>query len=96
MSTDWKCPKAINVHEFHFTRWANFCWALRHPILWLKYRRRVYRGLSEQAALTGWKVIDCRNAPGHLSDVVYDPVGYDLADGKTFELGERLNEKETE
>lgn len=95
MSVDWKCPKAINVHEFPFTRWANFLWALRHPILWLEYRRRICRGLPEQAALTGWKVVDCRNAPGHLSDVVYDPVGYDPSAGKTFELGKRLNEKET-
>ena len=94
MSVGWRCPEAINVRDFPFTRWANFLWALRHPILWLKYRCLVYRGLPEEAALTGWKVVDCRNAPGHLSDVVYDPAGYALSAGKTFEPGKRLNEKE--
>ena len=36
--------------------------------------RKMARGMAKpQEGLSGWKVIDCRNAPGHLSDVVYVP-----------------------
>ena len=36
--------------------------------------RKVARNMCKpQPGLAGWKVIDCRNAPGHLSDVVYVP-----------------------
>ena len=36
--------------------------------------RRLARNLAEpQPGLSGWKVIDCRNAPGQRSDVVFAP-----------------------
>ena len=49
---------------------------------WRKLKRNMAK---PQDGLSGWKVIDCRNAPGRLSDVVYDPAG-----GKTLEVGKRM------
>lgn len=58
--------------------------------------RRLARNLAEpQPGLSGWKVIDCRNAPGQRSDVVYVPedarYGWDEA---TKSPGDRETGKE--
>ena len=43
--------------------------------------RKVARNMCKpQPGLAGWKVIDCRNAPGHLSDVVFEPESFVLRD----------------
>ena len=82
-STAWRSPTGV-VHDFYFTRWTLFCYAVRHPIWWLKHRHRVYRGLGEQAALAGWKPIDPQNPAPELCG--YDPVSYDFATGKIVEI----------
>lgn len=73
----WRCPKAIEVRDFPFARWADFRWAMRHPVLWLKHRRRVYRGLGEEPALSGWKAIDPK-APASVA--AFAPAAFVLPD----------------
>lgn len=81
---EWKCP-VINVYDFHFKGWVILLWRLRHPILWWKYRCRVYRGLPAQEGLSDWKPIDPKRAgPGTCSFspdsfVPYDPIEWDMS-----------------
>lgn len=56
----------------------SFSYRMRKPPWWRplarwKWRKLKRNMLKPQPALSGWKVIDCRNAPGHLSDVVFEP-----------------------
>ena len=45
-----------------------------------KWRKLARNMLKPQPALAGWKAIDCRNAPGHLSDIVFEPESFVLHD----------------
>ena len=60
-----------------------------------KWRKAARNMAKPQPGLSGWKVIDCRNAPGHSSDVVYVPedarYGWDTA---TKSPGDRETWKE--
>jgi hypothetical protein len=49
-------------------------------ILRWKWRKLVRNMCKPQPGLSGWKVIDCRNAPGHSSDVVFEPESFVLRD----------------
>lgn len=62
-----------------------FVVGMSKPPWWRLIARRKWRKLARnmakpQEGLTGWKVIDCRNAPGHLSDVVFEPESFVLRD----------------
>lgn len=67
-------------------------WRLVARWKWRKLKRNMAK---PQPGLSGWKVIDCRNAPGHSSDVVYVPedarYGWDTA---TKSPGDRETWKE--
>jgi hypothetical protein len=60
-----------------------------------KWRKLARNMCKPQPGLSGWTVIDCRNAPGRLSDVVYVPeearYGWDKA---TKSPGDRETGKE--
>jgi len=60
-----------------------FIVGMSKPPWWRRIARWKWRKLARnmakpQPALAGWKVIDCRNAPGHLSDVVFEPESFVL------------------
>lgn len=62
-----------------------FVLGMKKPPWWRFVRRWKWRKLARnigkpQPGLSGWKVIDCRNAPGHLSDVVFEPESFVLHD----------------
>ena len=63
----------------------SFSYRMRKPPWWRPLARWKWRKLARnmckpQPGLAGWKVIDCRNAPGQRSDVVFEPESFVLHD----------------